>query len=318
MTPRVPVAVIIVSFNTRDLLLDCLASLEAEEVEEIFVVDNASADGSADAVADRFPDVTLIGNPMNVGFAAAVNQAAPLIQSRATLLINSDTSWATGSLDRLVRALEAAPHIGAVAPAIQGGKGRGLVLSVGRDPTIWRMFTHLSGLSRLSRGRPWLQGWQLRIGIDDSAPADVDWASGAFLLLRTVAFGQAGYLSERWFMYAEDLALCRELRRLGWRIVHIPEVRVAHQVGASWEAIGVANTAWLTSLRDFYVQEWHAGVIRKRLWQLVTSAGFMGRSLALVTADVMGHGRGLRSSALEHRCYARAVWREPVPGVGSR
>lgn len=311
-------AAVIVSFNTRDLLLGSLAGLEAAGVEEIFVVDNASDDGSADAVADLFPNVTLIGNPRNVGFAAAVNQAAPLVQSPATLLINPDTSWAVGSLDRLATALEASPDIGAVAPAIQGAKGRGLVLSVGRDPTIWHMLTHLSGLSRLSRGRAWLQGWQLRIGMDDGAPADVDWASGACLLLRSSAFGQVGYLSERWFMYAEDLALCRELRRRGWRVVHVPEVKVAHQVGASWEAIDAVNTAWLTSLRDFYVQEWHAGALRKTLWQLVTSAGMMGRWLAIKGTDQLAGDRGRSCAAPEYLAYARAVWSDPPADGRSR
>lgn len=314
MTAAGDVTAIVVSYNTRDLTLACVDALRGQGVGEVRVVDNASADGSAAALEAAFGDVKVVRNPRNVGFARAVNQMAADVHTPAVLLVNPDTELPAGCVDRLAAGLDADDRVAAVAPAVRSAKGRGAVLSVGRDPTPWRMFTHFSGLSRLSAGRPWLQGWQLRVGIDDRRTVDVDWASGACLLLRTAALAQVGHLRERWFMYAEDVALGRDLRGHGWRIVHDPGVVVHHQVGASSPA-GGPGAVWIGSLRDLYFTEWRPGPLRRTAWRLVATVGLASRAAPYAVAARLRRDGKAALEARRYLRYASAAWRTRSPGA---
>lgn len=280
-SPRqVGLSVVVVSFRTPALLAACLAQLVAEpSVAEIVVVDNASGDGSAELVAQQFPGVRLIRNVANVGFARAVNQAVRHCTGEYLLLLNPDTVLRHGALDKLVEELTNAPTVAAVGPAIEHSSGRLRVLSAGRQPTVWRMFTHATLLSRLSRRLPLLEGMNLINGIHDDRPRDVEWLTGACLMVRRSALDAVGGLSERWFMYAEDVELCRRLHGAGWRLVHLPSARVVHHMGASADPAKPQSTAWAVALHDFYRSDISAGAAADLMWRATFASLLGSRSL---------------------------------------
>ncbi len=274
------VSVILVSFRTPAFLVACLVQLETEpDIREVVVVDNASDDYSAELVEQLFPWVRLIRNTVNVGFAKAVNQALEGCNGEYFLLLNPDTVLEVGAIGQLLALLSCDISIGAAGPAISHPTGRLKVLSGGRQPTLWRMFTHATMLSRFSRSFPILEGLNLLAGIHDDRPRDVEWLSGACLMLRREALEEVGRLSERWFMYAEDFELCLRLHRADWRLVHLPAARILHHMGASADPAKAQNTDWAVALHDFYRSDIGAGLIADRLWRAVFASQLLSRAL---------------------------------------
>jgi GT2 family glycosyltransferase len=226
-------SVVVVSWNVRQLLLACLASLEAElaavapGAAEVFVVDNASTDGSAAAVRERFPAVRLLENAANAGFAGANNQALRLCRGRFVLLLNPDTEIRPGALATLLAFLEAHPQAGAAGARLLNPDGT-LQLSGYRAPTLktelFRLF-HLDAI--------WPQGdypmaqWPL-----DEA-RQVDCLLGACILLRREVLEQVGLMDEKYFMYSEETDLCYRIQRAGWQIWWVPQALVVHFGGQS-------------------------------------------------------------------------------------
>lgn len=291
-------SVVLVSYRTPELLAACLEQLVTEtSVLEIVVVDNASNDGSADLVEHRFPDVRLIRNAANVGFARAVNQALRHCEGKYILLLNPDTVLEADTIDGLLCRLVTDPAIGAIGPAVRHPTGRLKVLSGGRQPTLWRMFTHATMLSRLSRRVPLLEGLNLLNGVHDDRPRDVEWLTGACVMLRHDALDAVGGLSERWFMYAEDLELCLRLRRAGWRLVHLPSSRIVHHMGASTDPALPQGTAWAVALHDFYRTDICAGLVAGLLWRLVFAGQLISRSMYYHARSVVASLRCGRASS---------------------
>jgi N-acetylglucosaminyl-diphospho-decaprenol L-rhamnosyltransferase len=303
-----------VSFRTPTLLAACLEELRREPcIREIIVVDNASGDGSAELVADDFPETQLVRNAVNVGFAQAVNQALGLCAGEYILLLNPDVMLGETAVSQLMALLASDTSIGAAGPAISHVTGRLRVLSGGRQPTLWRMFTHATLLSRLSRRIPLLEGLNLLAGIHDDRPRDVEWLTGACLMLRHDALDSVGQLSERWFMYAEDLELCLRLSRAGWRLVHLPSAQIVHHMAASTDTPTATSTAWAVALHDYYRRDISSGPAARMAWRLVFAAQLLSRSLyyrlrarrARVSLDRertnswMREARGFAASALD-------------------
>ena len=226
------VAVAVVSYNTRDLLLRCLDSL-APEVDSgsatVSVVDNGSTDGSLEAVRARAPWAEVIDAGANLGFGPAVNLVANRTRSEWLLAANADVELEPGALEALLAA-GADDSVGCVAPhlVLPGG---GTEHSVHPFPTVPLTLAFNLGLHRLSATfgeRMCLNGaW------DPGRGRDVPWAIGACLLLRRLAFEQAGGFDERQWMYAEDVDLQWRLTRLAWRTRYAPRARVRHESGAA-------------------------------------------------------------------------------------
>lgn len=302
---------ILVSYNTRVQLRECLASLLHEQPQAITVVDNNSSDGSADMVATLFPAVRLVRNRENIGFARAVNQALRDAHATFVLLLNPDAVMSHGSLGTLTEYLLANPGVGAVGPAMRHPDGRLRVLPAGRQPTLWRVFTHTTGLSRLSSFSPLFDGWHHLAGIHDRGPLAVEWLTGGCLLLRTQAVRDIGLLSERWFLYAEDLEFCKRLTDAGWRIIHLPNAEVHHRFGASTPDAGRTTTLWIDALKDFYRTRWAPRPITDLAWRLTFAAGFMARSggYCVRAARHPAERRSWRREARKYAAYARAVVR---------
>lgn len=308
-TPAQHVEAILVSYNTRGLLRECLACLLDEQPHAIVVVDNNSSDGSADMVATEFPGVTLLRNDENVGFARAVNQALSCASATFVLLLNPDAMIAPGALTTLTTYLLQHPGVGAVGPAMKHPDGRLRVLPAGRQPTLWRVFTHSTGLSRFSAFSPVFDGWQHRAGIHDCAPLAVEWLTGGCLLVRTEAVREVGLLSERWFLYAEDLEFCKRLTDAGWQIVHLPTAVVHHRFGSSTPDDGPVSTRWIDAMTDFYRIGWSPNPLTELLWRLTFAAGFISRSAgyALRAWQRPSERESWRREARKYAVYARAV-----------
>ena len=227
-------SVIIVSYNTRDLLIECLETLIATAsaiAHEIIVVDNASRDGSAERVAERFPHVTLIRSEVNLGFAAANNLGFRAARGRYLVLLNSDAFPQPGALERALAHLEAEPDIGLGGARLIGRDGEWQP-SARSFPSPLNDLLTLSGLAaRYPRSR--FFGRFDRTWTDPMRPADVDWVPGAFSILRHDLLARIGDFDDAFFLYYEEVDLCRRIRAAGLRVRYWPDVVVVHIGGES-------------------------------------------------------------------------------------
>ncbi len=231
---RPEVAVIVVNWNTRGHLHDCLASVQAQNFPgglQAIVVDNASTDGSASEAAE-FPGVCWIQNSRNAGFAAAVNQARAQTDAAYVLLLNPDARLMPGALGVLVDALRARPEIWAVGPRLVNSDGS-LQPSGRRFPTLAR--TWWSGVlpEAVKRTRWWLRRVYGRE--DFQRPARVDEVSGACFAATREAWQRVGPFDERFFLYFEELDWFRRLAAAGGQVWYQPDSVVQHRGGAGME-----------------------------------------------------------------------------------
>ena len=232
MTPDV--SVVIVSYNTRAMLDDCLRRvMDSRDVAlEVFVVDNASSDGSADHVEASFPDVHVVRNPDNRGFAAANNAALRRARGRHLLLLNPDTLVEPGTIATLAHFLDARPKVGITGPKVMNRDGS--LQSCGywypslREEIL--LSRNVRKLGRLVLGQP-----------RDLPPcdraSDVDWVDGCCLLIRREVVERIGLLDEQYFLYAEELDWCRSARKDGWIITTCPDARMIHLQGQSTQQV---------------------------------------------------------------------------------
>lgn len=242
----VDLSILIVSWNVRELLVAALAALPAATAPttwEAIVIDNASQDGSAEAVAERFPGVELIRNDTNAGFGRANNQGIAVARGRYVLFLNSDTVTPPAALARLVEFMDAHPEAGVCGPRLLMPDGRPQAYAFGGDPRPGYLARR--GWQRLIRGRA-LHDWAT------GAIQSVDWVSGACLLVRHEALQQVGGFDEAFFMYFEDNDLCLRLRQAGWQVFYYPQVSIIHVGGQSLKQNATAQRAYQNSLAYFY------------------------------------------------------------------
>lgn len=231
----IDLSIIIVNWNTRELLADCLTSVADSKSKvaglpiqpstfnlqpvtvETFVVDNASADGSAAMVRERYPWVHLILNTENIGFARANNQAIAASHGRYVLLLNSDAQLAPDAVAAMLCHLETDPRAGIAGVCQVYPDGR-QQFCYGRFPTLWREARTLFGLHR----------WDLTPFDDLHQPRPVDWVSGACLMARRAMLNQIGLLDESFFMFGEEVDLCLRAVRAGWKVILVPSTPIVH------------------------------------------------------------------------------------------
>jgi N-acetylglucosaminyl-diphospho-decaprenol L-rhamnosyltransferase len=230
----VDLSIVIVNWNTRDLLRACLGSLRAALRSsplqaEIIVVDNASTDGSADMVAVEFPEVRLIANSENLNYAAGNNQGLQAATGEFRLLLNPDTEVPPGALEALAGSLRQHPRAGAVAPALVHPDGR-LQASVRGFPTPRAILGELTGLARLLPRSEW--GAYRVHDLPQDRPSSVDQPMASAFLLRAAALEQIGLFDEQFPLFFNDVDLCYRLKQAGWEILYDPRVKVVHAGGA--------------------------------------------------------------------------------------
>lgn len=227
-------SIILVSWNTRQLLADCLDSVYAyppNDSFEVLVVDNASGDGSAAMVRERFPQARLIESEKNVGFAQGNNLAVPLCSGEYVLLLNPDTVVKPQALDALVQFMDAHSEAGAAGSRLLN-PDETLQPSCHPAPTLarelWRLF-------HLDRIRPFgayhMHRW------DMNQPREVDVIQGASFIVRKAILDKIGFLDGRYFMYSEEVDLCYRLQKAGWKLYYVPASRVIHYGGQSTKLV---------------------------------------------------------------------------------
>ena len=235
--------VVLVSYKTRALLLGLLERLERARWLTLIVVDNASDDGSAGAVAARFPSIDLVRNQTNVGFARAANQGIIRATTEFVALVNPDTDTTPALLADLVTFLESRRDVWAVAPRLTAPDGSSQTLAAGFAPTPMRAFAYFLGLSYVL---PWP-----RAGFSVSPrlrqPIEVDWLSGACLVFRRGLVETVGLLDESFFLYGEDMDWCRRMRNAGGHLVFLADHDLGHARAAS-SGHEVVSTDWLVGL----------------------------------------------------------------------
>lgn len=232
-------SVVFLSYNTRDLTRQALSSVlaAAEGLEvEIFVVDNASADGSADMVAEEFPQVKLICNEANVGFAAGNNVALRQVAGEYALLINTDTILRRDALRTMVEFLDAHPEAGACGCKILDPDGTLQLDSRRGFPTPLAAFCKMSGLSRLFPKHPLIARYHMTY-LDPEQTAEVEVLSGSCMMVRKAAMDQVGLLDEDYFMYGEDIDWCYRFHQAGWKIYYVPTTEIIHFRGESGRGV---------------------------------------------------------------------------------
>ena len=247
-------SIIIVNWNTCELLRACLRSLLLGQHDdwEAIVVDNASTDASVTMAQSEYPSVSLIRNTENLGFARANNQGIQQSAGRYVLLLNSDTQIPPGALAGLVDFMDNQPDVGACSPQLRTAADLPQAYAFGNDPSLGYLLRR--GLNRLLLNRP-LHDW------DVDHTIDVDWVSGACLLLRREALAHVSRLDEQIFMYFEDVDLCRRIRQRGWRVCYVPQIQITHLGGQSLGQNPQAPAAYQRSLRYYYAK--HYGPISR-------------------------------------------------------
>ncbi|MBI5453582.1 MAG: glycosyltransferase family 2 protein [Deltaproteobacteria bacterium] len=220
------VSFIIVSWNAKKYLIECLSSIrdDAGGVDhEVIVVDNASTDGSQEAVKALFPEARLIGQSTNTGFAAANNAGIRESKGRYIFLVNSDIKVIPGCIGRVVRYLDKNRGAGLVGPRVLNADGT-LQLSCRRAPSLGRNLLAALGFESIRKDLLYHPHDRTR---------EVDVLSGCFIAARREAVEEAGLLDERFFFYAEDKDWCKRLKAAGWKIIYLPEAVALHYGGKS-------------------------------------------------------------------------------------
>ena len=311
------ITIIIVSWNVRELLRACLASLAAHPCtlreQRIIVVDNASADDSVQMVRDRFPDVTVIANTANRGFTGGNNdglarariewQTAPGARhgqadmrpaaDRYAFLLNPDTEVTPGALDELVGYADANSGVGVVGPQllypdgrVQSSRRRFPTLALARVESTW------------ARAPRELLDHYYAADLADDATNDVDWLVGAALLVRDRAIEQVGVLDEQtFFMYSEELDWCKRIKDAGWRVVYHPRARVIHYEGASSSQVSAQRMIYFNTSKVRYFEK-HLGAAQAAALRQALLGQFRSQLRVERIKAALGHKRALRQERI--------------------
>ena len=232
------ISVVIVSWNTRELTLQCLDSLADTGglQTEIIVVDNASHDGSPDSIETLFPKVRIIRNPCNLGFSGANNIGIRQSMGDYICLVNSDVVVLRGCLSNMYHYMEAHPGIGLLGPKILWPDARTVQRSCMGYPTIWNMLCRALGMDALFPQLKIFGGFLMPHWRHNNV-REVDVINGCFWMVRRSAMNVVGLLDENFFMYAEDIDWCKRFKDQGWRVVFYPGAEAIHYGGASSAAM---------------------------------------------------------------------------------
>lgn len=300
----IDLSILIINWNTRDLLAQCLTSIYADWPAgdgdfEVIVVDNASADGSAAMMRHCFPQAFLVENDRNAGFAAANNQAIGRSRGRYVLLLNPDTVLQPGALASLVTFMGMYPEAGAAGSMLLNPDGT-LQPSCHPFPTLggemWRLL-HLDQLIPLAVYR--MADWPL------DRPRAVDSVQGASLIVRREVIDRIGALDESYFMYSEEVDWCLRIRRAGWKIYWVPASRIFHFGGQSTRQAATAMFLQLYRAKVQYFRK-HFGAFHGFLYKGELLFASAVRLLLTPVMGVLQPGKRRERAVLARR-YGRLI-----------
>lgn len=293
----VDLSVVIVNWNVRDLLRRCLDSILAADLPrlEIVVVDNASRDGSAEMLRGEYPGVKLIANPDNRGFPAANNQGLSASIGRFAMTLNPDTEIVGDALSRMIDFLDGRPDVGALGPQLLNPDGS-IQSSRRRFPTLVTALFESTWLQSIAP-----RGVLGRYYVEDVSPLsvqDVDWVTGACILVRRQVLKTVGGFDESFFMYSEELDWCKRIQLAGWTVAYLPDAKVIHHGGKSSDQAAAARHIHFQTSKIRYLRKYHgrlvSGVLRWTL--LMMYVWHIG--LESIKA-LLGHKRAMRRQRVE-------------------
>ncbi len=302
----IDLSIVIVNWNVAPLLRDCLASIAASPearldadgllhlgtyTVEVYVVDNASSDGSSRMVADEFPWAHLIASEHNLGFSAGNNLALRRCSGRYALLLNPDTRVVNSALDSLLRYADSHPDVGVLGPQLRYGDGSPQS-SRRRFPTLMTAFMESTLLEEWFPDNRWARAYHLA-DVPDRTVQDVDWVTGACMLVRRDVLERVGLLDEGYFMYSEELDWCRRITDQSWRIVYLPEAVVVHYEGQSSGQVVAARHIHFDSSKIRYFRK-HHGPCQAAVLRLFLLLTYMVRLAEETAKFLLGHKRDLR------------------------
>jgi len=309
MSEGIDLSVVIVSWNVKALLEKCLRSLlkspgwrlippdgELSGADgrslEVWVVDSASSDGTAEMVRSQFSGVGLIANSENVGFTRGNNQGISRCGGRAVMLLNPDTEVLGDALTVMTEYLDAHQDVGVVGPRISTPDG-GIQPSRRRFPSYGTAFIESTCLQQWFPRHPVLARYYMWDAPDDREQ-DVDWLEGACLLARSEVVKQVGGLDERFFMYSEELDWCQRIKAAGWRVVYLPQAQILHYGGKSSDQVVAAKHIHFQRSKIAYYSKYfgrfRGGLLR---WFLLATYAWMWTVEGLKW--LAGHRRPLRA-----------------------
>ena len=285
-TRRLELEIVIVSYRSRLLVERCLRSLQdnpASRETRTWVVDNASRDGTVEAVRREFPEVQLVASPRNLGFAAANNLALRRTTAPYVLVLNPDTQVTPGALDRMLELMDAHPEVGIAGCRLERDDGTFDHAARRSFPTPLGALGHFTGLGRRDGAPAALAQYRA----PDVAEGPVDAVNGAFMLIRREALDQVGLFDEGYWMYMEDLDLCYRFQQAGWTTWYEPAVTVVHTKGATSGRFRSSrlNYAFHYGMLRFYRK--HYAGRRNPLLNAAVYAGIAGKlALSLVVSAI--------------------------------
>lgn len=230
------ISVILVSYNTINMTRKALSHLFASSHNlemNVYIIDNASKDNSAETLRSEYPDITLIENNQNVGFGRANNQALPYINSRYVLLLNTDAFVEQDTISKTVAYMDANPKCGILGVKLFGSDGK-LQPSCRFFPTPWNTFFNRTGLNRIFTGVKMVDDMTW----DHASVRECDWVPGCYFLIRKEVIDQVGLFDPRYFLYFEELDLCFAAKRADWHVTYFPYTSVVHIGGESAKSEG--------------------------------------------------------------------------------
>ncbi len=293
----IDLSIVIVSWNVRDLLRRCLASIFTARLPglEVIVVDNASGDGSTEMARGEFPAARLIANDRNVGFPAGNNQGFAAARGRFVMTLNPDTEVIGNTLAEMIAYLDAHPDVGALGPQVLNPDGS-IQSSRRRFPTFTTALFESTWLQGVAP-----RGVLRRYYLDDVSPEvtqEVDWLTGACIAVRREALETVGGFDESFFMYSEELDWCRRIQSAGWGIVYLPDAKVIHHIGQSSEQAVAARHIYFQTSKVRYFRKYHgrftAGALR---WFLL--AMYVWQIGLESLKALLGHKRGMRQQRVQ-------------------
>ncbi len=313
MSDSIDISVAIVSYNTRDLLRECLRSLQARGGEarlEIIVLDNASHDGSAQMVRDEFPEVHLMQSAHNSGYGAANNRALQDARGEFFWVLNSDTTIETGAISTMMNWMREHPRCGAIGTRLILADGS-TQPSCALDPSLFAVFIEQTYLDKLMPGNRYAGSYAMTDWDYDDL-REVPQVCGASMLVRHAAWQNLGGFDESYFMYFEDTDLCVRLREAGWKIWYLPAARVRHQLGASsagtWRQRARMVAHYNRGRLLFFGRR--RGKFIARALQILMSAGALARLGFWLVRALTARSRSARCHFRDQIKLFRWVWRD--------
>lgn len=310
-------AVVIVTFNAEKDLQECVDALGVSPAREIIVVDNCSSDRTRDIARgmERNGQIArLVESEENDGFARAVNRGIRAASADGIFLLNPDARIDGAGIDRMRDLSTADVSIGIIAPLVDSGPSVP-TLPAGQQPRLWPLFTHFTGLARAFPRVAMLRGRHLYRSAH-SYTQDVEWVSGCALYLTPSGRARVGELSERWFMYGEDIELAQRVRDAGLRVVMVADVVATHEIGGAVNLTESAvSTMWARNTFDYYRTQFHPGFVRRFLWRAIFSGGLGARAVLIQVRGLGQRGESAAQGtarARRFRRFAAAVWKRPV------